>query len=325
MDKERLSVRVARITREALDINSYELVDPGGGALPPFTAGAHLDVWVPNGELRQFSLCNNPSERRRYVVAVLRERQGRGGSVSFHDDVREGDLVTVSTPRNNFPLNEYADNHLLIAGGIGVTPLMAMVRRLEDIGARYRLYYCARLAENAAFLEELRTGPFAPHVEFVFDEGRPEEKGLDVRSLLATREPGTHLYCCGPGPLMGAVAEAARASYPEEAIHFEYFSTEGLDVEHGESADFQVEIRGTGQVFDIPADKSILDVLREAGFDLDSSCEEGICGTCATQVIAGEVDHRDLFLTEKAKNEGKWMMICISRARGDRLVLELPE
>ena len=124
---------------------------------------------------------------------------------------------------------------------------------------------------------------------------------------------------------MGAVAEAARASYPEEAIHFEYFTTEGLDIEHGESADFQVEIRGTGQVFDIPAGKSILDVLREAGFDLDSSCEEGICGTCATQVIAGEVDHRDLFLTEKAKNEGKWMMICISRARGDRLVLELPE
>ncbi len=325
MDKEKLSVRVAKITREAQDINSYEFVDPGGGELPPFTAGAHLDVWLPNAELRQFSLCNNPSEHHRYVVAVLRERQGRGGSISFHDDVREGDMVAISVPRNNFPLNEYADRHLMIAGGIGITPMLAMVRRLQDIGAAYKLYYCARFPENAAFLGELRNEPFAPHVEFVFDEGKPQDKGLDLKSLLATRESGAHLYCCGPGPLMNAVHEAASVSYPEEATHFEYFSTEGLDIEHGESVDFQVEIRSTGQVFDIPSDKSILDVLRGAGFDLDSSCEEGICGTCATQVIDGAVDHRDLFLTEKAKNEGKWMMICISRAKGDRLVLDVPE
>ncbi len=325
MDKEKLSVRVAQITREAEDINAYEFVDPDGGQLPPFTAGAHLDVWTPNGDLRQFSLSNNPSERHRYVVAVLRERQGRGGSASFHDDVHEGDIVTISAPRNNFPLNEYADRHLLIAGGIGITPMLAMVRRLQDIRADYNLYYCARFPENTAFQEELRNEPFASHVEFVFDEGNPQEKGLDLKSLLSTYEQGTHLYCCGPGALMNAVREAAQVAYPEEAIHFEFFSTEGLEIEHSESVDFQVEVQNTGQVFDIPAHKSVLDVLREAGFDLDSSCEEGICGTCAMQVVEGEVEHRDLFLTAKAKKEGKWMMICISRAKGDRLVLEVPE
>ena len=325
MDKEKLTVRVAKITREADDIKSYEFVDPGGEPLPPFTAGAHLDVWVPNGQLRQFSLSNDPTERHRYVVAVLRERQGRGGSLSFHDDIGEGDIVTISKPRNNFPLDEDAARHLLIAGGIGITPLLAMVRRLQDIGADYRLYYCSRVPEKTAFQEELQSEPFASHVEFVFDEGNPQEKGLDVKTLLASHEAGTHLYCCGPGPLMNAVRDAAAAAYPEDAVHFEFFSTEGLDVEHGESADFQVEVSATGQVYDIPADKSILDVLRGAGFDLDSSCEEGICGTCATQVIEGDVDHRDLFLTEKAKKEGKWMMICISRAKSDRLVLDVPE
>ena len=325
MDKEKLSVRVARITREAADINSYEFVDPDGGQLPQFTAGAHVDVWVPNGELRQFSLANNPSERHRYVVAVLRECQGRGGSLSFHDGISEGDVITISAPRNNFPLNEYADRHVLIAGGIGITPMLAMVRRLHDISANYRLYYCSRFPESTAFLEELKSEPFGAHVEFVFDEGNPQEKGLDLKTLLSTHEPGTDLYCCGPGPLMNAVRDAAAVAYPEEAVHFEFFSTEGLDIDHGESADFQVEVSGTGQVLDIPADKSILDVLRGAGFDLDSSCEEGICGTCATQVIEGEVDHRDLFLTEKAKKEGKWMMICISRAKGGKLVLDVPE
>lgn len=325
MDKEKLSVRVAKITREADDVNSYEFVDPDGGQLPSFTAGAHVDVWVPNGELRQFSLANNPNERHRYVVAVLRERQGRGGSLSFHDGIREDDVITISAPRNNFPLDEYADRHVLIAGGIGITPMLAMVRRLQDISANYTLYYCSRVPEKTAFLAELQGEPYGPHVEFVFDEGNPQEKGLDVKTLLSTHEPGTHLYCCGPGPLMNAVREAAEVAYPEEAIHFEYFSTDGIELDHGEAFDFQIEVSGTGQVFDVPSDKSILDILREAGFDLDSSCEEGICGTCATQVIEGEIEHRDLFLTEKAKNEGKWMMVCCSRAKGDKLVLDIPE
>ena len=210
MDKEKLSVRVAKITREAEDINAYEFVDPDGRDLPPFTAGAHVDVWVPNGQLRQFSLSNNPNERHRYVVAVLRERQGRGGSLSFHDNINEGDVITISAPRNNFPLEETAGKHLLIAGGIGITPMFAMVRRLADIGADYKLYYCSRFPEKTAFIHELESEPFGARVEFVFDEGNPQEKGLDLKTLLATHEPGTHLYCCGPGPLMNAVKPLTR-------------------------------------------------------------------------------------------------------------------
>ena len=326
MSGEKLIVRVDQITREAVDINSYVLVDPEGSSLPPFEAGAHLDVHVdkedPNGRIRQFSLCNDPRETHRYVIAVLRESHGRGGSVAFHDAVAQGDLISISPPRNNFPLEESAAQHLLIAGGIGITPILSMVRRLAAIGATYKLYYCTRRAENTAFMD-LLTGPeFGAWVDVIHDDGVPEQ-GLDVKGLLATRPEGTHLYCCGPGGLMEAVKQAAAQSFAEEVVHFEYFTAPPEPTEGFVNVPFQVKISSSGELIDIPSDRSILDVLRERGMDLESSCEEGICGTCATQLIDGAPEHRDLFLTNKAKADNKWIMICCSRANGGVLTLGL--
>jgi vanillate O-demethylase ferredoxin subunit len=319
-----LSVRVNKVTREADDIYSYELVDPAGGALPGFSAGAHVDVHTPAGIARQYSLANDARETHRYVVAVQREPQSRGGSKSLVDQVKEGSTISISAPRNHFPIDRAAGKHLLIAGGIGITPILAMTRQLAAANADYKLYYIARTPEKMAFQAVLKGGEFAGHVEFVFDGGDPS-KGLDVKKLLASRADGAHVYCCGPTGLMNAVKEAARQSYPEDAVHMEYFSAEPAALEAGKRQNkaFTVKVKSSGKEFEVPADKSILDVLRANGFDLDSSCEEGICGTCATLVVAGEIEHGDLFLTEKAKREGKWMMICISRAKGDTLTIDL--
>lgn len=319
-----LTVRVNKITREAEDIYSYEFVASEGKALPTFTAGAHVDVHTPSGIIRQYSLSNDERETHRYVIAVQREPNSRGGSRSLVDQVKEGATVTISTPRNNFPVDASAAKHVLIAGGIGITPMLAMTRHLAAAGADYKLYYIARTPEKMAFQSVLRGPEYDGNVEFIFDGGDPS-KGLDVKKLLASRVDGAHLYCCGPTGLMNAVKEAARQSYPEDTAHMEYFTAEPIVAEAArrQNKSFKIKVRSSGKEFDVPADKSILDVLRANGFDLDSSCEEGICGTCAAQVVEGEIDHRDLFLTEKAKREGKWMMICISRAKGDSLTIDI--
>ncbi len=317
---EQLDVRVKRVVVEAEDIRSFEFADPKASELPPFTAGSHLDVHLPNGLVRQYSLCNDPRETHRYVVAVLREPDGRGGSACMHDVVREGDDVTVTVPRNHFPLHEDAERHLLIAGGIGITPMLAMTRRLAALGADYTLHYCTRSPEKTAFREELADEPFASNVQFHHDGGDPS-KGLDVRALLAEVEDGTHVYCCGPLGLMHAVSNAS-GHWPLGTIHFEFFETDP-DVKEGPSTGFEVEIASTGDVFKIPPDKTILDVLLDAGYDCDSSCEEGLCGTCIVDVLEGEPDHRDFVLDDEEKESNKLMTICCSRAKSARLKLDL--
>jgi vanillate O-demethylase ferredoxin subunit len=317
---EHLDVRVKRIHDAAEDIRTYEFIDPRKAELPPFTAGAHLDVHLPNGLVRQFSLCNDPGETHRYVVAVLREPAGRGGSACMHDAVREGDDITVTAPRNNFPLHEDAKRHLLIAGGIGITPMLAMARRLNALGADYTLHYCTRSPEKTAFRAELMDEPFARHVAFHHDGGDPA-KGLDVRALLAEVEDGTHVYCCGPIGLMHAVT-AATEHWPMGTVHFEFFAADP-SVDEGPHESFEVEIASTGAVYQIPPDKSVLDVLREQGFDIDSSCEEGLCGTCIVDVLEGEPDHRDLVLDDEEKASNKLMTTCCSRAKSPRLKLDL--
>jgi vanillate monooxygenase ferredoxin subunit len=318
-----LTVRVNKIVREADDIFSYELVDPEGKSLPPFSAGSHVDVHTPAGIIRQYSLANDEREIHRYVVAIQREPQSRGGSKSMVDQIKEGQTVTISVPRNNFPIDKTAGKHVLIAGGIGITPILAMTRHLQAKGADYKLYYVCRTPQKMAFQSVLQEATFAGRVEFIFDNGNPAQ-GLDIKKLLASRSEGAHLYCCGPTGLMNAVKEAAKQAYPEDAVHMEYFTAEPISAEtRRQTRAFKIKIKSSGQEFEVPENRTILDVLRANGFDLDSSCEEGICGTCATQVIEGEIDHRDLFLTEKAKREGKWMMICISRAKGDSLVIDI--
>ena len=317
---EELRLRVDRIIQEADGIRTFEFVDPQRGSLPPFTAGAHIDVHLPDGHLRQYSLCNDPSETHRYVVAVLRDANGRGGSAAMHDKVHESDAVVVSVPRNHFPLHEEAERHLLIAGGIGITPMLAMAQRLSAIGADYRLHYCARSPERTAFKTRLADEPFARHTSIHYDGGNPSD-GLDLRALLAQPEPGTNVYCCGPTGLLRALKDAT-AHWPDGTVHFEFFANDHSATSTvGEG--FEVVIASTGAVYPVHNHQSILQVLLEHGHDIDHSCDEGVCGTCIVGVLDGEPDHRDLVLEEAEKKANTLITVCCSRARSARLTLDL--
>ena len=312
---------VNAITVEAEDVRSFELIDPEGVDLLPFTAGSHVDVTPSGGPVRQYSLCNDPSERHRYLLGVLREAVGRGGSQLMHERVQVGDLLQVSAPRNNFALDESAQKHLLIAGGIGVTPLLAMAYRLHAMGADFAIHYCTRNPGRTAFRSELARFDDGGRVRFHHDGGDPA-KGLNVTALLAEIVLGTHVYCCGPAGLMAA-AKAASGHWPAKQIHFEYFTPpQTSPMEAAESYEaFEVEVASTHAVYPIPAGQSILSVLTTAGMALDSSCEAGICGTCRTRYLAGEPDHRDYVLTDDERRE--YIMICVSRSARGRLVLDL--
>jgi vanillate O-demethylase ferredoxin subunit len=312
-------LRVNTITNETDSIKTFELVDPEGLDLPVFSAGSHVDVTLPDGQLRQYSLCNSPAERQRYLLGVLRETSGRGGSRQMHDRLVAGDLLQVSMPRNNFPLDESASRHLLIAGGIGVTPLMAMVHRLQVLNADFALHYCTRDAAQTAFCGLLAADDVAPHVRFHHDGGVPG-RGLDVAALLSNVAPGTHVYCCGPAGLMAAV-KAASAHWPASQVHFEHFSVPVASAAASGSTAFEVEIASTGAVYPVPPDRSILSVLLDQGVLVDSSCEAGVCGTCTTRYLSGQPDHRDFVLSEAEQREH--VMVCVSRSRSPRLKLDL--
>ena len=319
-----MQLRVRSITYEAAGINAYELVDPTGAALPPFTAGSHLDVHPPGNFIRQYSLCNDPRERHRYVIGVLNVGGGRGGSKAMHENVRAGDLLTVSVPRNNFPLIENAKRHLLLAGGIGVTPMMAMVEALAARGADFKVIYCSRSPDLTAFRDRLRPHAEAGRVTFHHDEGDPL-RGLDVAAALSEHEEGTHLYCCGPGGLMNAV-KAAAAHWPAGAVHFEFFSVPVVapaaptaPIAQAEDR-FEIKLAGSGAIFTVPHDKSIVEVLRENGVECETSCEAGICGTCRTRYLEGTPDHRDYVLSDEEHEE--FVMICCARSQSKVLVLD---
>jgi ferredoxin-NADP reductase len=313
------ALRVSRVTREAADIASFELADPLGLALPPFTAGAHLDVRIEEGIRRQYSLCNDPQERHRYVIAVLNEPAGRGGSRAMHERVAVGSALLASAPRNRFPLaGREARFHLLLAGGIGVTPMLAMIAELERRASAWHMHYCTRSPARTAFLDRLRPLIAAGKVELHHDGGDPS-RGLDIQRTLQAFEVGTHVYFCGPPPFMRA-AKAGVGAWPPFNVHCEYF-TAADDRNHVAAAPFQVKVRKSGQVFDIPADRSIVAVLRENGFDIETDCEEGYCGTCITRYVEGEPEHRDTVLGEDERR--RYAMICCARAKSPMLVLDL--
>ncbi len=315
-----LSLKVNKITQEAEGIQSYELVDPKGGLLPMFTAGGHLDIELGNGLARQYSISSDPADVDRYVIAVLREPESRGGSVWMHDNLKEGDAVTVHTPRNNFPLSDQAKHHILMAGGIGVTPMMAMARDLSARGESFEMHYCTRTPARTAFKDEIAASNFADKVHFHHDNGNPAE-GFDIAGFLKDVRDGAHVYYCGPGGFMHACEQAAD-HWPRGTVHFEFFSVDET-VEHGDSEAFQVEIASTGQMLDVPADKSIVDVLRANGFEVETMCEEGICGTCATVMLSGDADHRDFVLDDEEKERGEFIMVCCSRSKSPVLKLDL--
>jgi vanillate O-demethylase ferredoxin subunit len=314
-----MRLRVRAITHLAEEINGYELVDPNGRDLPRFSAGGHIGVRLSH-LWRDYSLWNDPAERRRYCIAVLRELQGKG-SRYLHDGTRVGDLVEVSLPRNHFPLADNAERHLLLAGGIGITPIMAMVAELKRRQADFTLHYCARSPERTAFREELDLLAAMGRAFFHYDGGDPAN-GLDIAALLKASPPGTHLYYCGPSGMM-AVAAAASAHWPPGSVHCEYFTGPGAapPAQLDEDRPFRVRLAKSGGEYGIPPGETILDVLRRAGLDTRSSCELGYCGACLTRYIAGEVDHRDPILGEVARRTH--LLICCSRATSDVLELDL--
>jgi vanillate O-demethylase ferredoxin subunit len=321
---QKLSLIVRQIRFEANGINSYELVHPQGLDLPSFSAGAHIDIHVNDRFVRQYSLCNNPADRKRYVIAVLRETAGRGGSEAVHDTVRVQDRVTVSHPRNNFQLVDAMKKAILIAGGIGVTPLKSMAHDLESRGIDYELHYCAKDPACVAFSEEFHTLAAKGRVKFHFDEGDPA-KSLDIAKLLSDRLPGTHVYYCGPGGFMNACALAA-SEWPAGTVHSEHFkapiASTGLDQEaSGPSGGFSVQIASTGQNIVVPAEQSLVEALECVGIGLDTSCLSGLCGTCKLEYLSGEVDHQDFILGDEERE--RFLTACVSRGKAGTLVLNL--
>ena len=313
-----LVVEVASSSLIARDIRCLELVDPRGEDLPPFTPGAHLLVQAPNGMTRRYSLCNPPSERNHYLIAVKREPSGRGGSASMVDDVRCGDTMYVSLPRNDFELVDTASSHLLIAGGVGITPIRSMAYHLYERGRPFRLCYLTREAEATAFGQELAQSHFRDRVVIHHDHGDPDQ-AFDLWPLLEKPKGGMHLWCCGPRTLMDAVRDMT-GHWSSSAVHFEDFSAR--NVAHS-AADkpFRVKLVPEGEAIDVPADVSILEALRRHGYRVPSSCESGTCGTCRVKLIAGEPDHRDLVLTEEQRR--REITVCVSRAHSAELVLQL--
>jgi phthalate 4,5-dioxygenase reductase component len=312
-----MKLRLTRAEEIARDIHLFEFRDPHGGALPAFDAGAHVTIRVPNGLLRKFSLCNDPAERDRYVVAVKREATGKGGSISLIDDAKIGMHLTASAPVNDFALARNAQHFVFVAGGIGITPILAMVRTLRKIeGKQFKLYYCTRSPEFTAFRDELSVPELASSVTIHHDDGDPA-RALDLRPLISERRNRAHLYCCGPLGLMHAVRDMTSAWTPT-SVHMEAFS----EPERVKADDhpFTVRLAKSGETITVPVGTTILEAMRAAGHEVPSSCETGTCGTCRVKLLSGDVDHRDLFLPEQERASN--IMICVSRARSDEIVID---
>ncbi len=333
-----LQLLVRQIRFEGKGIHSYEFVDPEGHDLPAFDAGAHIDIHLGEGLIRQYSLCNAPDDHKRYVIAVLRDEKGRGGSKAVHERVHVQDLVRVSCPRNNFALVDDARKAILLAGGIGVTPLKAMAHALEARGVDYELHYCARDAGCAAFAEALGALHENGRVHYHFDGGNPAA-GLDIVGLLREPQQGTHVYYCGPGGFMKACAEATR-HWPRGTVHFEHFQAPAravslataspADATVPQSANgaaveaiggFDVKIQSTGRTIAVKPEQSIAEALEEAGVVIETSCRAGLCGTCKVRYLSGEVEHNDCILSDDEK--GEFLTTCVSRASSKLLVLDL--
>jgi vanillate O-demethylase ferredoxin subunit len=315
-----IEVRVAGKACEADGICSYELVRLDGAPLPHFEAGAHIDVHLAGKLVRQYSLCNAPGETHRYQIGVLRDAASRGGSQAMHDHIDTGSVLQISAPKNHFPLVE-AKRTLLLAGGIGVTPILAMAETLAAKGAAFDMHYCARSPERAAFKERIGGSRFAGRVHFHYDSGDAGQK-LDLPALLANPDADTHVYVCGPQGFIEHVLGSARSlGWPAAQLHVEYFSAAAVDTS-GDQA-FDVKLASSGRVVTVPAGKTVIKVLAEQGVEIPYSCEEGVCGTCLTRVLEGVPDHRDMYLTEEEQAANDQFTPCCSRAKTAILVLDL--
>jgi vanillate O-demethylase ferredoxin subunit len=316
-----LKVRVAGIHDEAQDVKSFELVSANGKPLPAFEPGAHVSVHVDRDLVRQYSICNAPTEKNRYVIAVKQLADSRGGSRALCERVKEGDVLSISAPRNHFPLDPNATHHVLIAGGIGITPLLSMLRHLEAQRGSFELHYFARSIEQMAFHDELSRPQLKGKVDFHYAIER-ERLGEYLHKLLWKRVDGAHVYVCGPSPFMEAVEAAAAHAYPPDAVHREYFRADPL-ASAGPSEPFEIALARSGCSYTVPSGKSIVNVLAENGIPTMTSCEQGVCGTCLAGVLEGVPEHRDVYLSDAEKKSCTKIMMCVSRAQTPRLVLDI--
>ncbi|MFQ6225726.1 PDR/VanB family oxidoreductase [Nocardia sp. NPDC002869] len=314
-----IKVVVAEIVTETPSIRSLRLVREDGAPLGPYRAGAHIDVTGPTGVLRQYSLCGPPAETTSLTIAVKREPESRGGSAALHE-LREGDIVEIGEPRNILTVVPDADRHVLIAAGIGITPLLSMVYELHSLGAEFTLVYFGRSRAETAFLDLLENrAEFRDRVRLHIGCTRAEQRTA-LTAVAAGLTPDSAVYTCGPAGFMETVAELMIPVVGIANVHIEHFEAAAADTS-GDTA-FTVEL-DTGESFEIPADRSILSVLEENGIDVFKSCEEGICGSCVSNVLEGEPDHRDNCLSAADKAGGEQMALCVSRSRTPKLVIEL--
>ena len=311
-----LSLVVAAKFEAADGVAVLQLRQPDGADLPQWSPGAHIDLILTPELTRQYSLCGDPSDRSVWQIGVLRESAGRGGSQFVHDKLSSGDTVQVRGPRNHFEL-EQADNYLFIAGGIGITPIMAMAAEVDRAGSQWTLVFGGRSRATMAFADELSTH-YPEHVVI-----HPQNEGglIDLDGLLGEPLPDTLVYTCGPGALLEAVTDKCQ-SWPTGSLRLERFSAKPLS-EPVLNTSFEVELALTGKTLTVHPDESILDAVTACGIQVLSSCEQGTCGTCETPVLSGTVDHRDSLLTKEEPDAHDTMMICVSRASCPRLILEI--
>lgn len=313
-------VRVTDKYPIADDCVALALAAEDGGALPPFGAGAYLDVDLGFGCPRQYSLAGDPADRHRYLLGVQKAAPSRGTSAALHDVVMPGHSLKVSPPKNLFPLQEQAGHSVLVGGGIGITPMLAFGHRLRTLGASFELHFCARSRARAPFAAQLDALPFADRIRLHLDD-RPGD-ALDLSARLADVPADTHLYVCGPGGFMDAVLQQAATRLPGAQLHQERFDAAPVEAAPA-NAPFEVQIRSTGEVLQVGADQALVDVLQAHGLPVRRNCPRAFCGGCAVPVTEGEVDHRDRVLPDHLRHEAGLMLSCVSRAKGERLVLDL--
>lgn len=315
-----LRVRVTRIVEEAEGIRSFTLEPRDGGLVPAFAPGSHIDIHLVPGLTRQYSLTNGPAETTAYHIAVKREPMSRGGSAHMHGHVHAGTELKISPARNNFPLADDASSHLLLAAGIGITPLLSMGKHLHAQRQPFRLHYFARSPGHAAFAAWLEQSAWHDQVEFHYGMA-PGDQQACLRTLLSQPNHGTHLYMCGPGPFMDMVsAVSGECGWPLQRVHCEYFSAPA-PVKTSARA-FELHLARSRLTLQVAPETSIIDAMRQAGVAIETSCEQGVCGTCLCTVLEGQPDHQDLYLTAEEQAQGRLMLPCVSRSCSARLVID---
>lgn len=318
-----LTLKVDQIVNQSSNVKSFVLSNAAGGYLPPFTAGAHIDVTVTledgSTDVRSYSIASDPEATSTYTLGILREAAGKGGSAFMHDKVGIGAKLSASAPKNHFPLDDEAEDILLIAGGIGVTPILSMARQLARTGTPFHMHYASKSPEDMAFKADVE-GVCGDKGDLYFDGGDPT-KGINLKDVLSHRPAGRHVFVCGPVGLIEAVRDTTKElGWPENTVHFEVFKPAELD---GEDTEIEVVLAQSGGTYTVPADVSILDHLLDQGVDIDWDCKMGICGLCATKLLDGEPDHRDYVLTEDERNDEQQFCPCISRAKSASITLDI--